>query len=53
MNVHLGDLKVILWYGWWNGTVFMHFTKYYLRVSLSKGGKIKRKGNVLEIINVP
>ena len=41
MSVHLGDLKVVLLYGWWNGTLFIHCTKYYLRVYLGKGVKVK------------
>ena len=52
VNVHLGVLKVIVWYGWLNETLFMHFTKYYLRVSLCKGVKVKIKGNALQILNV-
>ena len=52
MNVTFGDLKVILWYGWWNGTLFMHSTYYYSRVVVYKGVEVKGKGKVLEILNV-
>ena len=43
MDIHLGNLKVILEYGWWNGTLFMHHTKYYLRVALAKGVKVNER----------
>jgi len=28
-----GDLKVVLWCGWWYGTLSIHCTKYSLRVT--------------------
>ena len=48
----LGDLSVMNWYEWWNGTLFTHCTEYYLRVELGKRIKVKGKGNLLEILKV-
>ena len=47
-----GDIKVILLYEWGNEKLFTHCTKYFLRVDLGKGVKVKGKGNVLEILKV-
>lgn len=52
INIHLGDLKVIVGYVLWNVTLFTHCAKYYLRVTLGKGVKLKMEDNVFEILNV-
>ena len=42
INIHLSDLKVMFWSEWWNGTLFMHCTKYYLSIVLD-GVKVKKE----------